>query len=232
MKIRFVLVVLIFSTSVYAQTGLVESICQTSAAKSRAPSQYSIGTANGRPFRIFLFLIIGTTMSIFRRGFFVFILFGMATSVQAEGWNPLSVFKKKEPASHQSVVPASANLPIRETQTPGAFPGLNQLSSDIGAAPANFVDKWNQGTQKSMEKVRKALTLPKISLPNIGAPQIQNENPFLQPLMDKLSFGGSDGSARTAKPRKPLLSNWLTGKTPAKQQPPTLQDWLDKPRPQ
>ena len=31
MKIRFVLVVLIFSTSVYAQTGLVESICQTSA---------------------------------------------------------------------------------------------------------------------------------------------------------------------------------------------------------
>lgn len=175
-----------------------------------------------------------------RAGCFVFLVLGIATAANAEGWNPLSIFKKNKPSTYRPVVPASAQLPIKTPQMPAGLPGLNSQTFQgmkipsfnnpgSGAAPAGFVDKWNQGT----EKIRKALTLPKIKLPTLGAAgftggQIQNENPFLQPLANKIPFGNS---AQPSQPGKSLLPQWLSGK-PATSQPPTLQNWLNQPRPQ
>lgn len=183
-----------------------------------------------------------------RAGCFVFLVLGIASAASAEGWNPLSIFKKSKPPAYRPVIPASAQLPIKAPQIklpqmpqmPAALPGLDNQTfqgmkiPSIGGqrgsvAPASFVDKWNQGT----EKIRKALTLPKIKMPTFDGAgftggQIQNENPFLQPLANKIPFGNA---AQSAQPRKSLLPQWISGK-PATSQPPTLQNWLNQPRPQ
>jgi len=179
-----------------------------------------------------------------RAGCFVFLVLGIASAASAEGWNPLSIFKKSQPATYNPVVPASAQLPIKLPQIPANLPGVNGQSfqglkipsiggQGGGVAPASFVQKWNEGT----EKVRKAMTLPKIKLPTFDGTgfsggQIQNENPFLQPLANKLPF--ANGNAAQTPPRKSLLPNWLSGLTgkSATSQPPTLNNWLNQPRPQ
>lgn len=177
-------------------------------------------------------------MSILRHGVWcgcvAALVFGFSSAAQAEGWNPFSVFKKKPAApAYRPVVPASAQLPIKNALPSVNIPSFPQVGGS--AAPANFVDKWNAGAQNNMEKMRKALTLPKIKLPTFdgnkfSGGQVQNENPFLKPLTNKLPFGQS---TKAAKPRKSLIPSWLSLK-PAKQpqQPATLQDWLAQPRPQ
>ena len=143
----------------------------------------------------------------------------------ADGWNP---FKKKSTDEYRPVIPANAQVPMQEKGT-FRIPSFTDGNGKI--APAAFIDQWNRGAQQSMERMRKAITLPKIQLPSmtVNMPgNVQNENPFLQPLLNKLPF---PGASQPAKPRKKLLPAWLTGK-PERQQPPTLQDWLGQPRPQ
>lgn len=146
----------------------------------------------------------------------------------------MSAFKKK-PATrnYNPVVPASAQMPIQNSLPSINIPSFPQAGSNV--APASFVDKWNAGAQKKMDTMRKALTLPKIKMPTFDGTkfsggQVQNENPFLKPLTNKLPFGQS---TRAAKPRKSLIPSWLSLKPAAQpKQPATLQDWLGQPRPQ
>ena len=195
-------------------------------------------------------------MSIFRR----LVLFvcsvgfvaGFATSAQAEGWNPLSIFKKKAAPAYQPVIPASAELPIPQLnlpslpQIPGKLPGVNTQGipalpnlklPSFGqqgaiANPIGMIEKWNNGTKNSLDKVKQALTLPKLKLPSLAGgqftpPSVQTDNPFLKPLTNKLPFGlGNQAPAA----KKSLIPQWLTGR-PTTQQPPTLNNWLNQARP-
>ena len=146
-----------------------------------------------------------------------------ATTTTAQVWNPFA--KKNAAQQYRPVVPAVAQAPINAKLPQLSIPSFPSAATNGRVAPVSFVE----GTKDTLGSIGRALTLPKLKLPSFKSPltpQANQQNPFLKPLTSGLLFGNQQ-----AKPRKSLLPDWLTGK-PAPQQPPTLQDWYARPRPQ
>ncbi len=174
----------------------------------------------------------------------------LSTEASAQLWNPLSILQKEDAPEYRPVIPASAQTPVTPYSNAPQFPLPNIPTKELpsismpsmpSTAPGGWIDRWNQGAKNSADKLKSALTLPQIRMPSMTGgqfrpPEIQNENPFLAPLTNKLPFGTSKPTARSkqaATKKKSIWPSFRFGKPkPEPKKIVTLQDWMGQPRPE